>query len=164
AALCKHGYPIEDDLETTVLYNNNEACIRCQWSHNMTVKRTHHTENKKENSLQEWVQEGSLAVRHDRDRVNPADIFTKEMKDGATFRRLRDSFMSRSAVFSRRLPTNQSRSSPLSVSRGSSSQSPSLSGLLEVIASCKELHRRHHILHLSIAGRQYAQVACLAFR
>ena len=161
AGLREHGYPITDDLKATVLYNDNEACA--QWSHNMTMKRTRHMENR-ETSLREWVQEGSLAVRHVRGRVNPADIFTKEMKDGAHFRRLRDSFMTRSSAFSRGLPTHPSRSSPLSASRGSSCQPPSSPGLLEVLASCRELHHRRHFLHLSSAGRQYAQAAFLAFR
>ncbi|KAL7526647.1 hypothetical protein ACHAWF_001858 [Thalassiosira exigua] len=129
----------------------------------MTMKRTRHMESK-ENSLREWVQEGSLAVRHVRGRVNPADIFTKEMKDGAHFRRLRDSFMSRSSAFSRGLPTHPSRSLPLSASQGSTYQPPSSPCLLEVIASCRDLHRRQHFLHLSSAGRQYAQAAFLAFR
>jgi hypothetical protein len=34
-----------------------------------------------------------LKVLHVPGRSNPADIFTKEMRDGAHFRRLRDSFM-----------------------------------------------------------------------
>ncbi|KAL7549915.1 hypothetical protein ACHAWF_013170 [Thalassiosira exigua] len=83
AGLREHDYPIKGDVEATVIYNDNEACV--QWSHNMTMKCTRHMKNK-ENSLREWVQEGSLAVRHVRGRVNPADIFTKEMKDGAHFR------------------------------------------------------------------------------
>ncbi|KAL7524366.1 hypothetical protein ACHAWF_000920, partial [Thalassiosira exigua] len=90
AVLRKHGYPIKDNLEATVIYNNNEAYV--QWSHNMTMKRTRQMENK-ENSLREWVWEGSLAVCHVRGHINPTDIFTKEVKDDTHFRRLRNSFM-----------------------------------------------------------------------
>ncbi len=61
----------------------------------MTSKAARHIELR-ENSVREWVQDKSLAIRHVSGKLNPADIFTKEMRDGdgAHFRRLRDSFMS----------------------------------------------------------------------
>jgi hypothetical protein len=46
-----------------------------------------------ENSIREWVQDKTLNVVHVTGKVNPTNIFTKEMKDGAHFRHLRDSFM-----------------------------------------------------------------------
>jgi hypothetical protein len=46
-----------------------------------------------ENSIREWVQDKTLNVVHVAGKVNPANIFTKEMTDGTHFRRLRDSFM-----------------------------------------------------------------------
>ena len=49
----------------------------------------------RENSVREWVENKTLNVLHVSGRVNPADIFTKEMWDGAHFRRLQDSFMCR---------------------------------------------------------------------
>jgi hypothetical protein len=47
----------------------------------------------RENSVREWVADKTLNILHVSGRVNPANIFTKEMRDGAHFRRLRDSFM-----------------------------------------------------------------------
>jgi hypothetical protein len=47
----------------------------------------------RDNSVREWVENKTLNVLHVSGRVNPAEIFTKTMRDGAHFRRLRDSFM-----------------------------------------------------------------------
>ncbi len=58
----------------------------------MTSKAACHIELCK-NSIWEWVQDKTLNVVHVAGKINPANIFTKEMKDGAHFRRLRDSFM-----------------------------------------------------------------------
>jgi hypothetical protein len=59
----------------------------------MTSKAARHIELR-ENSIREWI-----AVKHVSGKINPADIFTKEMRDGTHFRRLRDSFMSRLSDF-----------------------------------------------------------------
>ncbi len=40
-----------------------------------------------------------MNILHVSGRVNPADIFTKEMRDGAHFQQLRDSFMCRLSAF-----------------------------------------------------------------
>ncbi len=48
-----------------------------------------------ENSVREWVQDKTIAVKHFAGKNNPADIFTKEMHGGTHFCCLRDSFMSR---------------------------------------------------------------------
>ena len=64
----------------------------------MTSKAARHIELR-DNSVREWVQDKTLAVKHVAGKVNPADIFTKEMRDGAHFRRLRDSFMSHLSSF-----------------------------------------------------------------
>ena len=92
ADLRRHGYPVSDDFEATDVFNDNEACV--QWSHIVTSKNIRHMELK-ENSIREWVQDKSLTIKFVKGKDNPADIFTKEMRDGAHFRRLRDSFMSR---------------------------------------------------------------------
>ncbi len=47
----------------------------------------------RENSVREWVADKTLNILHVSGRVNTADIFTKEMWDGAHFRQLWDSFM-----------------------------------------------------------------------
>jgi hypothetical protein len=84
------GYDISDTVAPSPLYNENAACI--QWAHNMTSKKIRHMELW-EKAVREWVHDGILNVLHVKGRINPADIFTKEMRDGAHFRRLRDSFM-----------------------------------------------------------------------
>jgi hypothetical protein len=64
----------------------------------MTSKKIRHMELQ-ENAVREWVHDGILNVLHVKGCVNPADIFTKEMRDGAHFRRLRVSFMCRLSDF-----------------------------------------------------------------
>jgi len=86
------GFSIADIDKPTLLYNDNNACVK--WSHNMTSKAARHIEFCK-NSVCEWVQDKTIAVKHVTGKNNPADIFTKEMRDGTHFRRLHDSFMSR---------------------------------------------------------------------
>ena len=60
----------------------------------MTSKVAHHIKLHK-SSVWEWVQDKSLAVNHISGKINPSDIFTKEMRDEAHFWQLGDSFMSR---------------------------------------------------------------------
>jgi hypothetical protein len=95
-SMCKAGHSLSDATQPTLLYNDNDACVK--WSHNMTSKSARHIELR-ENSVREWVQNKSLAVKHIAGKINPSDIFTKEMRDGTHFRRLRDSFMSRLSDF-----------------------------------------------------------------
>jgi hypothetical protein len=90
------GHDIVDTTAASPLYNDNESCVK--WSHNMTTKQIRHMEMR-ENAVREWVQDSSLKVLHVPGRINPADIFTKEMRDGAHFRRLRDSFMCPLSLF-----------------------------------------------------------------
>jgi hypothetical protein len=78
----KNGYDIVDTAEASPLYNDNELCIK--WSHNMTAKQICHMEMR-ENAVYEWVQDAFLKVLHVLGRINPADIFTKEMHEGAHF-------------------------------------------------------------------------------
>ncbi len=78
----KKGYDIVDTAEASPLYNDNESCIK--WSHNMTMKQIRHMEMRK-NAVCEWAQDAFLKVLHVSGRINPADIFTKEMRDGAHF-------------------------------------------------------------------------------
>jgi hypothetical protein len=85
------GLPIADIASPTILYNKNSACVK--WTHNMTSKAARHIELCK-NSVREWVRDKTVDIRHVAGRINLADIFTKEMRDGAHFWRLPDSFMS----------------------------------------------------------------------
>jgi hypothetical protein len=75
----------------TILYNDNDACAKC--SYYMTSKSAHRIELCK-NSVCKWVQDNTLNVKHASRKLNSADIFTKEMHDGAHFRRLQDSIIS----------------------------------------------------------------------
>jgi hypothetical protein len=51
----------------------------------MTSKAAQHIELH-ENLVREWVRDNTIEVQHVAGRVNPADIFTKEMRDGPHFR------------------------------------------------------------------------------
>ncbi len=77
-----NGHNIVDMAEASSLYNDNESCIK--WSHNMTTKQICHMEMR-ENAVHEWVHDAFLKVLHLSGWINPADIFTKEMRDGAHF-------------------------------------------------------------------------------
>jgi hypothetical protein len=59
----------------------------------MTSKAAYHIKLCK-NLVQKWVQDKTVAVKHVAGKINPADIFTKEMHNGTHFCRLWDSFMS----------------------------------------------------------------------
>jgi hypothetical protein len=77
-----NGHDIVDMAEASPLYNENDLCIK--WSHNMTTKQICHMQMW-ENAVHEWVQDAFLKVLHILGWINPADIFTKEMRDGAHF-------------------------------------------------------------------------------
>jgi hypothetical protein len=84
------GYPINNTDMATPVYNDNKACVK--WCHNLTTKGNRHIEHK-ENATRKWVADGTIAVSHVSGKCNPSDIFTKEMHDGANFRRLCNSVM-----------------------------------------------------------------------
>jgi hypothetical protein len=64
----------------------------------MTSKAAQHIELCK-NSVREWVQDKMVSVKYVPCKVNPADIFIKEMRDGMHFCCLSDSFMSQLSDF-----------------------------------------------------------------
>jgi hypothetical protein len=90
SSLSDLGYPIDDTTLPTPLYNDNDACVK--WCYNMTTKGNHHIRNCK-NSTCKWVADGTITATHVASKCNNSGIFTKEMQDGANFRRLRNSFM-----------------------------------------------------------------------
>jgi len=92
---------LPDTDKPTRVHNDNEACVK--WCHNMTSKSTNHMELW-ENSVREWVQNGTLDIRHVPGLDNVADIFTKEIRDKSLFCRLRDAFMCRMGTFIRAAP------------------------------------------------------------
>ena len=85
-----------DGTSTTQVYNDNAACV--QWSASCTTKGIKHL-NLRENMVREHQASGACNVTHIPGQINPSDIFTKEMRDSAHFRRLRDSMMVSKAAF-----------------------------------------------------------------
>ena len=78
---------IPEAEKCTLVYNDNEACVA--WSHSVTNKGTKHL-NLRENSVREAHSFNEVNVLHIPGVINPSDIYTKEIKDDAHFRRLRD--------------------------------------------------------------------------
>lgn len=81
---------ISDANDKITVYNDNDACV--QWSASVTNKGTKHM-NLKENYVREAHQLGLAQVKHIPGVINASDLFTKELKDAAHFRRCRDSMM-----------------------------------------------------------------------
>jgi hypothetical protein len=64
------------------IFNDNESCIK--WPHSMTTKQICHMEMHK-NAVCKSVQKDLLKVVHVSGHLNLAEIFTKEMRNGAHF-------------------------------------------------------------------------------
>ena len=79
-----------DGSQCTPVYNDNEACV--SWSASVTNKGTKHM-NLRENSVREAHLLQEVHVQHIPGKINPSDLFTKEIKDASHYRRLRDSMM-----------------------------------------------------------------------
>ena len=136
---------MNDLNEATEVFNDNESCVA--WAHNMTSKRIRHM-SLKDNSVREWVLDGVLDVLHVPGKLNPVDIFTKEMEDGAHFRRLRDSFMSPLSSFISPLPTS---AHSVCTDNVAAVDSPSS---LSVLASNSGIVTGANVLHLLSMGKQ----------
>ena len=79
------------DADTpTRLYNDNQGTV--DWSKSTTTKGMRHI-CLKDCAVRDSIQAKEVDLYHIPGAVNPSDIFTKEMRDGAHFRMLRDSFM-----------------------------------------------------------------------
>ncbi len=72
---------------TTVIYNDNKACVN--WSKSCTTKGLRHIQMK-ENIIRENIQNNFVTIRHMNGKVNMADLLTKEMKDTGHFVELHD--------------------------------------------------------------------------
>ena len=81
---------LPDIMDPTTVYNDNQACV--DWSSTVTTKGIKHV-NLRENQVREAQVAGHVHVKHIPGVINSANIFTKELKDSAHFRRLRDSFI-----------------------------------------------------------------------
>ena len=153
SSLSDLGYPITDCQSSTPLYNDNDACVK--WCHNMTTKGNRHIETK-ENSTREWVANGTISVSHVSGKCNVSDIFTKEMRDSANFRRLRDLLMCRSSDYlSGILPNVPDKSDPPPpvLARSSAAVPVSRPGMLEVLAAYPSLRLSSALSCISYAGR-----------
>eukprot|EP00956_Cyclotella_meneghiniana_P035945 scaffold119809_cov102-Cyclotella_meneghiniana.AAC.2 len=82
------GFP--DAFERITVYNDNKSA--CDWAASVTLKGTKHI-NLHKNCVREEHQNGTVKVTHIPGVINAADLFTKELKDDAHFRRCRDTFM-----------------------------------------------------------------------
>ena len=148
------GYPIDDTDSDTPLYNDNNACVK--WCHNLTTKRNRHIEHR-ENATREWVEDGTITVSHVGGKSNPSDIFTKEMRNGANFRRIRDSFTSQGYDFLKGIFNSfHPYSTPLdhhNVALTASYIAPSHSDTLMVLLTQPLCRTRETIACLSYAGQ-----------
>jgi hypothetical protein len=148
-SLSSLGYPISDADMATLLYNDNNACVK--WCHNMTTKGNQNIKNW-ENSVCEWVADGTLTVSHVNCKTNIADIFTKEMRNSAKFRRLRDALMCRASNYNKRF--HSSHNVPSSIAAQTAHYiAPSHPGLLEVLTSHVSFRLPDAISCLSASGR-----------
>ena len=164
--LIQCGYPMDDLQEHTSIYNDNEGAVA--WSHNLTTKDMRHV-SLRENYVREGVQDKTVDVLYVPGKINPADIFTKEMKDGATFRRLRDSFMCTLKSFNDnmvvRLESLHTRSGHdsatirASVARSFSSPPSRPDDLYSVLCLHDGLRTAANISHLCSTGRVVASRA-----
>ena len=112
-----------------------------------------------ENSVREWVQNKSLAVKHISGKINPSDIFTKEMCDGMHFWHLLDSFMSRLFDFLQDslLAVHHARQLlPTSIVPAAArvALSAGISSFFTALASSSFCRNLTTISHLCSAGRQ----------
>eukprot|EP00956_Cyclotella_meneghiniana_P015762 scaffold24459_cov75-Cyclotella_meneghiniana.AAC.3 len=82
------GFP--DAFERITVYNDNKSA--CDWAASVTLKGTKHI-NLHENCVREEHQNGTVKITHIPGVINAVDLFTKELKDDAHFRRCRDTFM-----------------------------------------------------------------------
>jgi hypothetical protein len=85
-----------DAAKTITVYNDNKSAV--DWASSVTLKGTKHI-NLHECCVREQHQNKTVKVTHIPGVINSSDLFTKEIKDAAHFRRCRDSFMVSKANF-----------------------------------------------------------------
>ncbi len=130
SSLSSLGYPISNTKTATPLYNYNKVCIK--WCQNMTTKDNCHIEQH-ENPVWEWVANITLTILHVSGKTNIAKIFTKKMRDGANFQRLRDFLMCHSSTYNKHLHSSVDISPMLA--QTVQYIKPSCPGLLKVLLS-----------------------------
>jgi hypothetical protein len=87
---------MSDAAKTITVYNDNKSAV--DWASSVTLKGTKHI-NLHECCVREQHQNKTVKVTHIPGVINSSDLFTKEIKDAAHFRRCRDSFMVSKANF-----------------------------------------------------------------
>jgi hypothetical protein len=87
---CAIDLGIADARNTITVYNDNKAAVN--WAAACTSKGTKHL-NLHENCVREAHHANIVRVTHIPGVINASDLFTKELKDAAHFRRCRDSMM-----------------------------------------------------------------------
>ncbi len=153
SSLLDLGYPIDDCKSLTPLYNDNNACVK--WCHNVVTKGNCHIENK-ENSIREWVANGTISVSHVSGKCNVSNIFMKEMRHSANFHRLCDSFMCCSSNYLKGvLPkaSNASQPSIQALAQSTTTVPSTHPGILEVLAAYPRLRVSSALSCISYAGR-----------
>lgn len=88
---------LPDSSIPTPVFNDNSGAV--QWSKNTTSKGMRHV-NVRHCAVRDSVRAKEIAIFHINGKVNPSDIFTKEMRDTKHFCTLRDSFMMSTERFS----------------------------------------------------------------
>jgi hypothetical protein len=79
-----------DAHNTITIYNDNKAAVN--WAATFTSKGTKHL-NLRENCVREAHHANIVRVTHLPGVINASDLFTKELKDAAHFRRCCDSMI-----------------------------------------------------------------------
>ena len=80
---------------TPMLFCDNQGGVA--WAHSEAItKRLRHS-NIRETAVRDSIKLGEISLHHIPGRINPADLFTKEMKDKAHFYALRLALMSQRA-------------------------------------------------------------------
>jgi hypothetical protein len=126
--------------------------------HNMTSKAARHIELRK-NAVREWVQDKTLKVQHVSGKINPADIFTKEMQDGTHFHQLWDSFMSllldfiSGSILAVHHASQQCPHNKVAPAAAVGSTSGGVSGYFTALTTSSFFRSLTNISHLSSAGR-----------
>ena len=81
---------LPDSSIPTPVFNDNLGSV--DWSKGTSTKGMRHM-NIRDCAIRDSLQASEIDICHIDGRVNPSDIFTKEMRDTAHFCTLRDSFM-----------------------------------------------------------------------
>ena len=87
-----------DAFDRTTVYNDNRAAV--DWAASCTNKGTKHL-NLRENYVRELHQNNTVKITHIPGVINASDLFTKELRDAAHFRRCRDVIMVSRSNFDR---------------------------------------------------------------